>query len=323
MRIRQRTASGSRSGRRTRGGLALLAAGLLAAGFLAAGCSADESDGGASSETAPRAASGVGSADSASSAGAKGAAAANAALTNTKVTPRALIRTAELTVRVHDVPNADNRAGAIARANGGDTYDDNRTGSGQTARADLVLKVDPDSLSNVLGQLAALGKEEQRSTSTKDVTEQVADVESRLASMRASIARVRTLLDRATSVRDLASLEGELSQRETDLESLEARQRALADQVQLATVTVHLVASATPAAVHHARRGFVAGLGNGWDAFTATLTALLTALGAVLPFAAVAAVILLAWWRIGRRPRHPAPPAAAVTADAGGGAASP
>ena len=42
---------------------------------------------------------------------------------------------------------------------------------------------------------------------------------------------------------------------------------------------------------HHARTGFVTGLGSGWRALGHATTWLLTALGAVLPFLVIAAVL--------------------------------
>jgi hypothetical protein len=230
--------------------------------------------------------------------------------------PRALVRTAELTVRVDDVGRSASRVGGIARAGGGEVYGDSRYGSGDEAKADLVLKVDPERLDGVLGQIAALGAEAERSSSTADVTEQVADVDSRVATMKASIARVRALLARARTVGELVSVEGELSRREADLEALQAKQRALAGQVSLATVTVHLLArtAAEPAAA--ASGGFRSGLVGGWHAFATAVGWLLTALGAVLPFAVLALLVLLAfagWRAAAARTRRGRPAAATPT----------
>ena len=161
----------------------------------------------------------------------------------------------------------------------------------------------------MLDQLGALGEEQQRSSTTENVTEQVADVESRVATMQASIARVRAILSRATRIGDVVAVEGELSRRVTELESLQARQRALAGQVGLATVTLHLVAREAPAAGPVDRSGFLGGLQDGWSAFTRTIGWLLTVLGAVLPFLLIVVpAALAAQWAL-RRSRRPAPPA--------------
>jgi Domain of unknown function (DUF4349) len=210
--------------------------------------------------------------------------------------PRALVRTADVTVRVANVDQAAQQVGAYARGAGGMVFGDDRYGSGDTAKADIVIKVEPGRLDGVLGSIAALGTKESLTSSTEDVTEQVADVDSRVASMKASIARVRTLLSRANSVADLVSAEGELTRREADLESLEARQRALAGQVALATVTVHLLARQAPAPAKPAgQHSFGSGLAGGWRAFTAAVGWTLAALGALLPFLLLALVVLVGW----------------------------
>ena len=117
---------------------------------------------------------------------------------------------------------------------------DDRSGSGADAHATLVLKVPPEKMDAMLDQLGRLGREQSRSSSTQDVTQDVADVDARVASMQASIARVRAILSRAERIGDVVSVEGELSRRTTDLESLQARQRALAGQVNYATITLQL-----------------------------------------------------------------------------------
>jgi len=224
------------------------------------------------------------------------------------LTEPALIRTAELTVRVDDVAARARQAQGYARAAGGTVAGDNRAGSGAEARADLVLKVLPGRLDGVLDQLGALGEEQERRSTTENVTEQVADVESRVATMRASIARIRAILSRATQIGDVVAVEGELSRRVTDLESLQARQRALASQVALATVTLHLVARAGPGSAPVERTGFLRGLQDGWSAFTRTVGVLLAALGAVLPFLLIVVpAVLVARWALRRSRRLPPP----------------
>jgi hypothetical protein len=224
----------------------------------------------------------------------------------------ALIRTAELTVVVDDVPAKAGAAGAAARAAGGAVAGDDRSGSGADAHATLVLKVPPERMDAVLDQLGRLGHEQSRSSSTQDVTQDVADVDARVASMQASIARVRAILSRAERIGDVVSVEGELSRRTTELESLQARQRALAGQVDYATITLQLKADRATAPPPPAdRAGFAGGLRDGWHAFTATLGWVLTAVGAVLPFLLLAAPVALAWALRRRRltaaPSAPAP----------------
>ncbi|MFL6130318.1 MAG: DUF4349 domain-containing protein [Mycobacteriales bacterium] len=294
---------GSRAGRRAAATVVATVAATVAAALLGlAGCtgggSQDPAGGGAAMGSADRAAvPGVAAPAQPPAAGAGG-------VERIDLAEPALIRTAEMTVRVDDVGARARLAQDYARAAGGSVAGDNRSGSGDRARADLVLKVLPGRLDGVLDQFGALGEEQQRSSATENVTEQVADVDSRVATMRASIARIRAILSRATRIGDVVAVEGELSRRVTELESLEARQRALAGQVGLATVTLHLLARELPAAAPAHRSGFLGGLQDGWSAFTRVIGVLLTVLGAVLPFLLVAVpVALVAQWAVRRSRR--------------------
>jgi hypothetical protein len=60
---------------------------------------------------------------------------------------------------------------------------------------------------------------------------------------------------------------------------------------------------------HHARSGFLGGLENGWDAFAGAAAWVATAVGALLPFlvlfAVLAVAVRLLWPRV--RPRLRAP----------------
>jgi hypothetical protein len=225
----------------------------------------------------------------------------------------ALIRTAELTVAVDDVPAQAAAAGAAARAAGGAVAGDDRSGSGADAHATVVLKVPPEKMDAMLDQLGRLGHEQSRSSSTQDVTQDVADVDARVASMQASIARVRAILSRAERIGDVVSVEGELSRRTTELESLQARQRALAGQVNYATITLQLTANRAAApAPPPDRAGFAGGLRDGWHAFTATLGWVFTAVGAVLPFLLLALPVAVAWAALRRRRLSVAPSAPAA-----------
>ncbi len=307
-------------------GLALVLAGALA------GCSGSDSSGGSGGGSGGDSGGGAAAVAPQSSAGsaagsAPGSAVGKAAGDTGPVPARAadpaigstasitlkpaLIRTAELTVVVDDVPGQAAAADAAARAAGGVIAGDDRSGSGAGAHATLVLEVPPDRMDAVLDQLGRLGDEQSRSSSTKDVTEDVADVDARVASMQASIARVRAILSRAEKIGDVVSVEGELSRRTTELESLQARQRALAGQVDFATITLQLRASQAAPAPAPDRGGFAGGLRDGWHAFAATLGWVFTALGAALPFLLLAAPVAVAWMlrrrRLSAAPSAPAP----------------
>ncbi|MFF8101368.1 DUF4349 domain-containing protein [Streptomyces sp. NPDC016640] len=274
--------------------------GSAAAGDRAAAAPAEERAG-ASEEGARQGAPG-GSADGSRATAPPGAAANH------------VIRTASLTVRVEDAPKALDQARAAAEDAGGYIGDETTTGDGRGhERTRVVLRVPVAAYEEVLAELEGTGKLIERSAKAQDVTDQVVDVESRITTQRASVARIRELMDRATRLSDVVTLEGELSTRQADLESLLARQASLKDRTGLATITLSLSeAPAQKAARDDGDPGFVDALAGGWNAFVTMLRWLAVAFGAVLPFAAVTALLVLLWLkavrpRLPRRPRT-APP---------------
>ncbi|MFI7383926.1 DUF4349 domain-containing protein [Streptomyces sp. NPDC049813] len=275
-----------------------LAALLFAAALALTGCSAGGDDG-ANDKSAAR----EGSRPAAGAAADSGRAAGG---TGAKKPPQPagvhIIRTASLSVRVKDVPEALDRARSVAEDAGGIVGDEttDRDGRGHE-RSRLTLRVPQDAYQDVLDRLSGAGRLLERNVSAKDVTDQVVDVGSRVASQRASVARVRDLMDRATKLSDVVALEGELGSREAELESLLAQQASLKDRTTLATITLRLSeAPAKAAAGEDDEAGFQDALSGGWDAFVTVLKWVAMVLAAVLPFAAVAALLAFLWLRLVR-----------------------
>ncbi|MFJ8536081.1 DUF4349 domain-containing protein [Streptomyces sp. NPDC093591] len=284
----------------------LLAAALALSGCSGAGDSASGSNAGGDEAAAAGPQEGVKEGAPGSGYGAGKASAAP------KVTASRIIRTASLTVQVKDVPKALDEARATTENAGGYVGNETTTRDEEGhEHTRVVLRVPVDRYAEVLTALEGAGKLVERSAKAQDVTDQVVDVESRIKSQRASVARIRELMDQATKLSDVVTLEGELSSRQADLESLLAQQASLKDRTSLATITLSL--SETP--VKKAPRadddpGFLDALAGGWGAFVTMLRWLAVAIGAVLPFAAVTALIVLVWLKV-LRPRLPRRPATA------------
>lgn len=235
---------------------------------------------------------------------------------------RSLVQIGEITVRVKEIDEAAASASTIATGGKGLVAGDRRNTDGASSSATLVLRVLPQDFTRVVGELAGLGEEVTRSLRTEDVTEAVVDLDSRIASQQASVTRTRVLLSRAERIADIVAVEGELARREADLAALQARKRALADTVTLATITLNLLGPRAAVTTEENERGFLAGLEAGWNAFTATTVGMLTLFGAVLPFLVVAAVpALVLWLVLRRRRRRGTTPVAAPPAPVPAGAA--
>lgn len=238
------------------------------------------------------------------------------------VQDRKLARQANIALTVADVDAAAAKVRAIAAAARGMVLSEAISSEPESPDlggfSTITISVPTGALDETLDRLAAVGEVHSRNTSTEDVTAQYVDTESRVKTMQASVERVRALMGEATRLADIVSLEAELSRRQADLESLQTQLAALEDAVELAPIEVALSTDETALEDRDDDTGFLAGLAAGWDAFTTSVTVLLTALGALLPFAVLAALVgvpLVVWLRRrGTRPVpavvHPEPPSA-------------
>lgn len=293
----------------------VLAGLLLATALALTGCSGAADTGSSSSDAGDKAA--------APAEGNEGAAAEDSSEGGAKAPTKApdlsasrIIRTASLTVQVKNVPDALDQARTTTVNAGGFVGDETTTRDEKgNERTRVVLRVPTERYDEVLADMEGTGKLLERTAKAQDVTDQVVDVESRIQTQRASVARIRELMDQATKLSDVVTLEGELSSRQADLESLLAQQASLKDRTSLATITLTLSETPVKQVEKDDDPGFVDALAGGWDAFVTMLRWIAVAFGAILPFAAGAALLLVLWalWvRLlrARFPRRPAPAAA-------------
>ncbi|MBO3748130.1 DUF4349 domain-containing protein [Streptosporangiaceae bacterium NEAU-GS5] len=205
---------------------------------------------------------------------------------------RAIIYTAEVSVQASDVAAASDRAKQIVTAAGGYVADEKSSTESTTAIAVLTFKIPTARYSDVLTQLGRdLGKRLSQHQGSQDVTEEVADVDSRVKSAQVTLDQFRTLLTKATKIGEVLEVEREISTREADLEALQARQKALAAQTTMATITLDL--RGRPAASPKPKEpdnGFVGGLKTGWKALVKAVAVGLTVLGVLLPWLVLAAI---------------------------------
>jgi len=295
---------------------------MLAGGMLLAGCSGSSASSAASSTaegaSVPSAA-GVAAPEAGSAANAQGQSARTG--TTARLIPASdIIYTAQLTVRAQNVGSAAAKAAQVTDGVGG--YVSNETTSADPdhpseATATVQLKIPVASYPATLGQLAgSLGTQLSLQEQAQDVTEQVADVNSQVASYQAAITQLRALLAHAGSVGDLLGVQNQINNEESALEAMQAQQRALSHETSYATVTLTILGPKAQPVTHRPKAppSLAGGLGAGWHALKVTLSWTLAFLGAIAPFAAIAAiagyVIYRARrWMIRRRPApRPAAP---------------
>ena len=249
-------------------------------------------------------------------------------------TTQLLARTASLSMKVKDLNEAATRTRGAALAAGGQVVQENlQTGSlpdpvatpdssnvspSSTVRypegsGTMLIQVPGNKLDATLDALSRIGSVSDRQIGTEDVTGQVVDTKARLATMKESVARVRALMAQATKLSDIVTLESEVSRRQADLESLEAQLSSLNGRVAMSPITVTFWTTTAP--VETPSKGFLGGLKSGWHAFTAATNAIVTAVGALLPFGILAAIVgipVLAWTRKRRLARAVPPPPSAM-----------
>jgi len=321
--------------------------GALVVTLLLVGCtgsaSTSSSSAGASVDVpaaaaAPAGAAAAGAAAAVGTAGGPARAVGKVAAPDITTTARSRVLTASVTLQVADVAVAAAAAARAATAVGGyvgteqlDAAGVTKGGNGRPS-ATSTLRVPPARLKAVLATVTRLGKVTAQQRSDTDVTGQVADLDARLVTQRASLVRLRGLFAGARDLPQVTALEQALTSREADLESVTAQRKALAGQVDDATVTVTFTAPVPPAVVKASTPvGFGRGLAGGWSALVGTVRVAAATLGALVPFLPVIAVVaLLVLWRRRVRarrdggtpdrtapPDHTAPPAGPPAAAAG------
>lgn len=275
-------------------GTALLVALVIAL----TGCSSDdhdERDDAASGSSAALDAPAADALEGAADAGGDAARGPDAAARNVaQEIPQAVIRKGNVALRADDVGRAQIEVRKVVDRHAGEVTEEKTQSDddGRPTYARMVLRIPSDDFGEAVEGLKKIGELESASTNEDDVTTQVIDVRTRLQVQQRSIARISVLFQRAQSIRDIMAIESELSRRQADLEALQQQEAYLADQTSLSTIVVSI--DRTPA--HQTKpeeddRGFLAGLSAGWGALATFAVGLATAVGALLPWVVVVAVV--------------------------------
>lgn len=220
---------------------------------------------------------------------------------------RAIIYTGQITVRVEHVDVSAERIRSLATSSGGFVASE-KSARGDRGRdqSTITIRVPAAKFGDILDQIGRAGDELDRSISTEDVTEQVADLDAQITATRTSVDSVQRLLAQAKDLNQILLLEKELTTRQATLDSLVGKKRRLDEQVALSTVTVSLLGPEIPyVAPKSEEPSFLGGLRSGWDTFVVILKVAAAVLGFLIPFLVVAALVgvPVIWWL--RRRRRP------------------
>ncbi|KRB78031.1 hypothetical protein ASE01_07630 [Nocardioides sp. Root190] len=183
---------------------------------------------------------------------------------------------------------------------------------GEVVMARLVIRVPSARFAEAQAALEEVATLTGSSAGAEDVTTEVIDIEARVRAQRKSVERIESLLARAKSLQELVSIESQLAGRQAELDSLVARQKWLADQTSLSTLTVYVEQPREKAEKDddESDSGFLSGLRDGWDSFVDGGGAVLTVIGFALPWLGLLLLLGLPFWLLLRRrgSRRPANP---------------
>jgi hypothetical protein len=243
---------------------------------------------------------------------------ATSAVDRAPVRTAAVIKTAEVYVTSDHLDRVRAQAVRLVTAVDG-TVDGEQTADdrhGHVRTATLTLRVPVDAFAATKSSLEHLGRLRHSDAHQEDVTTEVIDVHERVQTLQNSLDRLQRFQRQAQDVTDLLKFEDEIAQRQAELQSLQAQQSYLEDQTSMSTITLHLSRpGSAPDAL--AGAGFWAGLRSGWHALGDVLVVVLTVLGAVLPFALLAALVGLPVWWLARLAARRRRTAVVVPADEG------
>ena len=190
--------------------------------------------------------------------------------------PRALIRTADLRLRVSDYDEARRAVAATARRMNAVVAGEAEQRLAYEVSNTITIRVAADRFDPLMEALAGLGEVVERRVAVEDVSEQAVDLEARLRARRAVEARYEAILARAGSVEDVLAVEARLAETREAIEVADGQLRGLRDRVALSTVTL-TISEESPTGLTDGP-GFLSRLGGafgeGWDVFLSLVVGL-------------------------------------------------
>ncbi len=202
---------------------------------------------------------------------------------------RKLIRTATVQVETDAVSQKFEEIGNIAVSSGGLVFSSSFGNDGERQTASITVRVPGERYQEVLVSLRKLGTVKSEQSNATDVTEEFTDLGSQLKNLQATEREYLKLLARAETIDEILVVQDRITGARAQIEQVQGRINLLANQTDLATITVHL----TPPIAGKAAPddgGAQGPLEVAEEAFDASLAVL-------LGFATVAlAVGAFSWW---------------------------
>jgi Domain of unknown function (DUF4349) len=199
---------------------------------------------------------------------------------------RLVIKTADLSLQVESVRDAEAAVRAKVQTLGGYVVRAENSGSDDNLTARITFRVPAQRFDEALAGVQGLAKKVlSRTVSGDDVTEEFVDLQSRLRNLEATRDRLLSFLEKAATVEEALKVNESLSQVQGEVEQVRGRIEFLKQSAALSTVTVAL--APVPSVAPIVEEG-------GWQPLAVARSALreLVELGQGL---ASVAIVLLVW----------------------------
>lgn len=216
--------------------------------------------------------------------------------------PRKRIQTGALEMQVDDLASAQEQAETLAKDFAGYVENSWIEKSNAFCHAELTLRVDAERFTEAMEALKQLGEVQSAHTQTDDITQQYIDTDARLKTLGVQEERLLALLENAETIEDLLAIETQLQEVREEIERTTATLKSLDSQVQYATISLSLQTRTTVVS-----QGFFgklkARIAEGMNDSLNILNGLLAGLIVLLPWAALAALLIALLYKLWSR-RH-------------------
>jgi len=156
-------------------------------------------------------------------------------------TERMIVRNANATLAVEDVPAAIDQISAMADGFGGFVVSSRTWQEQESLVGSIAIRVPVEHFDNVMKALRELAVDViAEITSSKDVTEEYVDLSARLQNLEATEAQLLSIMERAEEVEDVLAVQRELSRTRGEIEQIKARLQYLERTSATSLISVDL-----------------------------------------------------------------------------------
>jgi Domain of unknown function (DUF4349) len=220
-----------------------------------------------------------------------------------------IIKTADITVEVKDVPGSVDTLKALVAAKGGYLSSSSISeGYNKRLSGTVVLRIPAAEFDNTLAGVKGIGTVKSVSTHGQDVTEEYVDVQAQITSYKNQLAQYNEIMKKAVKVSDVIEIQQQIDSVQTNLNRLEGRLKYLNSRIDMSTITVTLQ---EPEPVGgETGHNFVTAINEGIDGFFGTIDFIIYLVFALLPWIILGGIGYGIYrWKKGKQPaKAPAEP---------------